>query len=296
MSATSDYIRQSFGDGDTLRDKGLSTPPDVERFDNIVYGPDPEWNVLDMYRPKASKGKVLPVIVSVHGGGWVYGDKDRYQFYCMELSRRGFAVVNFTYRLAPETVFPAALCDTNMAFEWTLSHAEEYGFDIANVFATGDSAGGNYLALYAAIATNPAYAANFSFKVPENLHLKAINLNCGVYQLTDPAYVDHFSKDLMWDVFGHEPTAEDFAVISPYLHVTEDYPPVFLNTAVGDFLKNQAPYMARSLAEHGVPFTYKCYGDREHDLHHVFMLTIRKPESGPAIDEICGYFRGFIKA
>ena len=36
MSATSDYIRQNFGDGDTLRDKGLSTPPDVERFDNIV--------------------------------------------------------------------------------------------------------------------------------------------------------------------------------------------------------------------------------------------------------------------
>ena len=35
MSATSDYIRQDFGDGDTLRDKGLSTPPDVERFDNI---------------------------------------------------------------------------------------------------------------------------------------------------------------------------------------------------------------------------------------------------------------------
>ena len=69
MSATSDYIRQAFGDGDTLRDKGLSTPPDVERFDNIVYGPDKEWNVLDVYRPRASKGKVLSVIVSVHGGG-----------------------------------------------------------------------------------------------------------------------------------------------------------------------------------------------------------------------------------
>ena len=83
MSATSDYIRQDFGDGDTLRDRGLSTPPDVERFDNIVYGPDEVWNVLDVYRPKASKDEVLPVIVSVHGGGWVYGDKDRYQFYCM---------------------------------------------------------------------------------------------------------------------------------------------------------------------------------------------------------------------
>jgi hypothetical protein len=57
MSATSDYIRQNFGDGDTLRDKGLSTPPDVERFDNIVYGPDPEWNVLDVYRRKRARMK-----------------------------------------------------------------------------------------------------------------------------------------------------------------------------------------------------------------------------------------------
>ena len=60
--------------------------------------------------------------------------------------------------------------------------------------------GGNYLALHAAITTNPAYAENFSFKVPDNLHLKAINLNCGVYQLTDAAYVDGFSSKLMWDV------------------------------------------------------------------------------------------------
>ena len=38
-----------------------------------------------------------PVIVSFHGGGWVYGDKNVYQFYCMELAKRGFAVVNYSY-------------------------------------------------------------------------------------------------------------------------------------------------------------------------------------------------------
>ena len=63
-----------------------------------------KWQKLDVYRQKDATGK-LPVIVSVHGGGWVYGDKERYQFYCMDLAERGFAVVNFSYRLAPEYKF-----------------------------------------------------------------------------------------------------------------------------------------------------------------------------------------------
>ena len=112
MSAVSDKIRKMFGEGDAERDAGLSTPSDVVRYDDIVYGKDPKWQCLDVYRPKFRKGK-LPVIISVHGGGWVYGDKEVYQWYCMNLAQRGFAVVNFTYRLAPEYKFPASLEDTN---------------------------------------------------------------------------------------------------------------------------------------------------------------------------------------
>lgn len=294
MSVTSDLVRKTFGDGDTERDKNLSTPDDVIRFDNISYGPDPKWHLLDVYRPRKFEGQTLPVIVSVHGGGWVYGDKDRYQFYCMELCRRGFAVVNFSYRLAPEAVFPAALEDTNAAFAWMMENADKYGIDTDNVFATGDSAGGNYLAIYAAIVTNRAYARRFPFKVPSGLSFRAINLNCGVYQLTDPKFLDALSKNLMTDVFGHKPSSKELEIISPALFVTEGYPPVFLNTAIKDFLFKQAPFMARALAERGVPFTYKCFGDREHELHHVFMLTITKPESGPAIDEQCEFYKRYI--
>ena len=294
MSYTSDLIRTQFGLGDTARDIGLTTPAKVIRRDNISYGPDRKWNTLDIYRPAGTERKILPVIVSVHGGGWVYGDKNRYQFYCMELCRRGFAVVNFSYRLAPEHVFPAALEDTNAAFAWMLNHAGEYGFDTKNIFATGDSAGAHYLGLYAAIATNREFADNFSFKVPSNLHLRAITLNSGVYRLTDMESVDSLTKMLIVDVFGYKPAKEDLAFISPSLHVAEGYPPVFLTTSNGDFLRDQAPFMAKSLAENGIPFTYRCYGDKKHDLHHVFMLSIKKPEAGPAIDEQCEFFRRYV--
>lgn len=103
-------------------------------------------NSLDVYRPKATNiEEKLPVIVSVHGGGWVYGDKEGYQYYCMSLAQRGFAVVNFSYRLAPESKFPASIIDTNLVFGWILDHAEEYGFDTENIFAVGDSAGAHML-------------------------------------------------------------------------------------------------------------------------------------------------------
>ena len=89
MSDWTDRVRKSFSEADDIRDAGLSTPPDVFRQDDILYGKDPVWQRLDVYRPRNSEGP-LPVIVSVHGGGWAYGDKERYQWYCMDLARRGF--------------------------------------------------------------------------------------------------------------------------------------------------------------------------------------------------------------
>ena len=134
--------------------------------------------VLDVYRPKDTEGN-LPVIVSVHGGGWVYGDKELYQYYCMSIAQRGFAVVNFTYRLAPEYQFPAPMEDTNSVFAWILDNKDKYGMDVANLFAVGDSAGGQILSLYADICTNAEYAKEYDFQVPEGLKIKAVALNCG---------------------------------------------------------------------------------------------------------------------
>lgn len=68
MSLVSMYIRYDFAKGDRKRDAGLKTPEDVIRYDDIEYGKDRKWQILDVYRPKGMEGK-LPVIISVHGGG-----------------------------------------------------------------------------------------------------------------------------------------------------------------------------------------------------------------------------------
>ena len=110
-------IRHDWGAADAKRDSEKKTPEDILRFDNILYGEDEKWQILDVYKPKSAEGK-LPVIVNVHGGGWVYGTKEVYQFYCMSLAQMGFAVVNYNYRLAPENKFPSSVEDTNSVFNW----------------------------------------------------------------------------------------------------------------------------------------------------------------------------------
>ena len=154
MVRISDIIRAEFAEGDNKRDAGLKTPENIVRYDDIIYGTESKWQKLDVYRQKDATGK-LPVIVSVHGGGWVYGDKERYQFYCMDLAERGFAVVNFSYRLAPEYKFPASLEDTNSVFTWVLENAETYRLDTEKLFAVGDSAGAHILSLYLDILIMP---------------------------------------------------------------------------------------------------------------------------------------------
>ena len=289
MSFTSSMLRWAFKHGDDKRDAGLSTPEGIERFDDLRYGADEKWNVLDVYRPKGAEGK-LPVIVSVHGGGWVYGDKERYQYYCMSLAEQGFAVVNFTYRLAPKFKYPAPLEDTNAVFHWLMRNGEKYGLDTGRVFALGDSAGAQILALYSCLCTNPDYARSFSFSAPEGFAPRAIALNCGVYEIKFGEKKDLTAR-LMADYLPGKGTAQERDENSVLLHATKDFPPSFVMTCEGDFLVDQATVLVDRLKQLGVPAEYHYYGDKEHVLGHVFHCNVRSADAQRCNREECEFFQ-----
>lgn len=292
MSTASDTMRREWAINDAKRDAGLQTPEDIERFDTIAYGPDPKWNVLDVYRPRGIEGK-LPVIVSVHGGGWVYGDKELYQFYCMSLAQRKFAVINFTYRLAPEVKYPAPLEDTNRVIEWMYANQEAYGLNMEQVFMVGDSAGGHLAGLYAAICTNPEYAKNYEFQVPNGFVPKALGLNCGAYvPLGDRVILGQSQDDeLMGDFLPEKGSEREKYLINVPNHVTGQYPPVYLMTCVGDFCKPQAPFLEEALKANHVLYQSVIYGDEENPLYHVFHVTVQEPMGQKCNDEECAFFR-----
>ena len=291
--------RRDFGGMDKKRDAGQTIPADVKRFDNILYGPDKKfqkWQYLDVYRPAAkTQQEKLPVIISVHGGAWVYGDKDVYQWYCMRLAQRGFAVVNFSYRLAPETAFPSSVEDTERVFQWVCTNAEQYGFDLNNVFAVGDSAGAHLLALYTSAITNAEYAKNFPFIQNKPLVLRGVALNCGKYNLDPSLEKNPLMKMLVEALLQSKVTAQGLDLLNASAHVTKDFPPAFVMTCVGDFQFKQAPFMTKALEEAGVQYEYHCYGSEEQVLWHVFHLEPNLEVAKTCNDDECEFFRKLMK-
>lgn len=213
----------------------------------------------------------------------------------MSLAQRGFAVVNFSYRLAPEVKFPASLEDTNRVFSWVLTHGEEYGLDTEHIFGAGDSAGGNLLALYSCICTNPEYAAEYDFKPPAGFAPTAVGLNCATYRIAlGEGGSDELTQALMADYLPGQGTVKELELVNVPNHVTENFPPAFMMTCPGDFLKTQSTTLAKKLLEKDVPFVYRLYGSAKNPLAHVFHCDIRSADAKLCGDEECAFFRKFI--
>ena len=274
-------VRQLFQKNDEIRDEGLTEPEDVVKVKDLAYGTHPE-QVLDIYYPAGMK-EALPTIVSVHGGAFVYGDKERYRFYCMSLAQRGFTVVNFSYRLAPEHRFPAQLMDLNAVMAFVISHAGRYMADPENVFLVGDSAGAQMASQYSAAVTNAAYAALLCLDIPPFV-LRACAFHCGFYK-PDPR-----QDKMMMKCYLENPAqiaGEQMDVMS---HVTEDYPPSFIMTCSGDFLRDRAAPFAELLSAKGVENELHVYSPDDRELGHVFHCNMREPYAKICNDEECAFF------
>lgn len=271
---------------DAKRDAGLKTPDGIQRFDNIRYSNDHPRNMLDVYRPKDKTGK-LPVIVSVHGGGWVYGDKELMQFYCMSLSEHGFAVVNFSYRMSPEFKHPAPIEDTDKVFCWIRENGDKYGLDIDNVFALGDSVGANILGLYCCLLTDKDYAARLKVS-PKGFLPKAVALNSGLYRLIrgEELLLDSLAEAYL----PNGGTDEEYAELDLGAHLMPDFPPSFVMTANQDFLLPQAEPFYEKLKALGIDAEYHCYGDDDTVLTHVFHVNIKLKEARGCNSDECAFF------
>ena len=275
---------------DYKRDKTIPLPQGITQCRNISYGSHGKWNLLDVYYPDGTT-EPLPTIVSIHGGGYVYGTKELYRRYGMDMARRGFAFVNFNYRLAPKWHFPAPLWDVNSVMEWVCKNAARYHLDPSRVILVGDSAGAQLASQYAAIATNPNYAATFRMKVPE-VTIRALGLNCGMY---DPkAFIGSNPTGVARDYLGRHCDPAD-----PRLRILEaigpNYPAAHITTAHHDFLKAQALPMFDYLTAKGIPCRLDCYGsETDKKIGHVFHITITHPEAIRCNDDAAAFFREFL--
>ncbi|MBQ2601868.1 MAG: alpha/beta hydrolase [Oscillospiraceae bacterium] len=276
-------FRKGCARSDKKRDAGLTIPEDVTYISGLKYAGGPE-NDLHVAYPKGA-GSPLPTILSFHGGGYVYGSADVYKYYCASLARRGFTVINFNYRLAPDCIFPAPLEDTNAVMEWAIRNKDEFFIDTDNIFIVGDSAGAQLASQYAAICTSPEYADIMGIHPPQGFKLRALGLNCGMYDTSmalgekNPAISAYFTKKP--EKFGR--------MLRVFDYICADYPPAFLISSPGDFLLSHCEPMARLINERGGTAEYRIYGDEK--TGHVFHVDMRSPCSKTANDDETEFFK-----
>ena len=128
---------------------------ETEGLKNVAYGTTSDAQICDIYLPEGVEK--APVIVLVHGGGFMFGDQGMKVILPVidKALENGYAVVSVDYRKATEAVFPAALGDVKAAIRFVKAHAMEYGFDPDKIAIWGESAGA-YLSLMTALTPDVA--------------------------------------------------------------------------------------------------------------------------------------------
>jgi acetyl esterase/lipase len=232
-----DRISSQFSDNYDLRVpwRQLVTPlarrhPEVERIRNIQYRGAGRRGRLDVYRRKDHPSG-CPVLLQIHGGGWVIGNKDQQGLPLMNhLASRGWVCVSTNYRLSPRATFPEHLLDLKETIRWIREHGPEYGADPDFLIVTGGSAGGHLTALVGLTANDPEYQPGFE---DVDTSVDAAIPYYGVYDFTDESGLKMARDRLKFleKVVVKLPYAdhrEEFRKASPIFRVREDAPPFFV--------------------------------------------------------------------
>jgi acetyl esterase/lipase len=142
----------------------------VERIVDIEYAPDfKRRHHLDVWRARPGRGAApirggsgAPVLLQIHGGAWIIGNKNQQgRPLMLAAARHGWVCVASNYRLSPKATFPDHLVDVKLAIAWIKEHIHEYGGDPDRIVVTGGSAGA-HLAAFSALSINePAYQPGF---------------------------------------------------------------------------------------------------------------------------------------
>jgi acetyl esterase len=233
---------------------------------------------MRIYRPS---GEALGTLMFIHGGGFVVGDLDSYDYQCRVLcSRAGVTVVSIDYRLAPEHPFPAGVEDTEAALDWVLAH-EDGPYVIG-----GDSAGGNL----AAVTARPDLAAQLLLYPVTDMVTEwpSTEENAEGYFLT--------RDDMEWfngHYMGGDESLRSDPRASPALaQDLSELPTTLIYTAQFDPLRDDGNAYAEALSAAGVKVVHRCF---EGLIHGFFALGPVSQAAAAAVERVCDDVRDVLR-
>ncbi len=261
----------------------------VEVIRNLQYGDGERRTRLDVYRP-AGRRERCPVLLQVHGGGWVIGQKHQQgQPLMHRMASRGWVCVAPNYRLSPRVTFPDHLIDVKRALAWIRQHAHEHGADPNFVIVTGGSAGGHLTSLMGLTMNDPEYQPGFE-------HVDTSVAACvpfyGVYDFLDRrglrgrASMTPFLERV---VMKCSPTEypERWDKASPIMRVHADAPPFFVIHGSHDslaFIEDAREFVEklRAVSRNRVAFAELPGAQHAFEVFHSW-------RSAHAIDAVCWF-------
>jgi acetyl esterase len=252
---------------------------------DISGGPVP----MRLYDPREERGPG-PLLVYIHGGGWVIGDLETHEPLCIDLAiALDVPVVSVDYRLAPEFPFPAAFDDGQAATRWIAAAPDELGRKATGLFLAGDSAGGNLAAaVTVALRDEPA-------DVP-------VVGQWLIYPAADPTVkypsYDQFCNGHLLEKASMDWFEECYAGpkgdwrYSPLLKGATGLPPTFVMTASLDPIRDQGRAYAAACAQGGVETVY---WEAEGTVHGFLNCRKALPSANDDLERCLGYLKPWVE-
>jgi len=262
----------------------------------LPIGPSGETNIRVM-RPAGASG-VLPVIIYMHGGGWVLGDRETHDRLLRELTvGTNAAVVFVDYERSPESRYPVAVEQGYAVAKHISDNAERLMVDPARIAIAGDSVGGNMAAVIALLAKErkgPAFKAQLLFYPVTDASMSTPSYT----EFADGPWLTRAAMAWYWAQYEPDMSKRADIHLSLVNATREDLtglPPTLLIVDENDVLRDEGEAYGRKLAEAGVRVTSVRYNGTIHDFVLLNALAMTPAVRG-AIGQASGYLRSAFSA
>lgn len=256
--------------------------------DRSIPGPHGDGLPVRVYRPIEESTQPPPVIVYLHGGGWVFGGLDDVDGVCRGLSNEvGSVVVSVDYRLAPEHPFPLPVEDAYAAVSWVADNSEELRVDAGRLIIAGDSAGGNLAAAAALMARDRGFPS-IAFQLLIYPVLEADFSRDSYIQNAEGYLLTTRHMQWFWDHYADADARQDPYAAPLRAADLSGLPPTHIVIAEYDVLRDEGLAYAKRLREAGVPVAVRNYPGA---FHGFFGFGALVPVARVAFDDVVAELR-----
>ncbi|WP_369045673.1 alpha/beta hydrolase [Sinomonas sp. P10A9] len=273
---------------ETFRRSGLRTaaslmrhaPVGVEALRDLRYGPEPDM-LLDVFRPADGDGP-HPLLLWVHGGGFVGGSKDELAGYFQMIASHGYTVAAPRYALAPKYRYPVPVRQVMRALDFLQAERTSFHLDPDRIILAGNSAGAHIAAQIGTLATTPGYAGLVG--IPPTIaaeQVRGLVLACGTFDLSLTLGVSGLAESILvraagWSYSGRRNFNRDitFAAWSIPDFLTPAFPPTLLTVGNADPLRAHTERLHEAMRAAGLEPETVFWPDHVPALDHEYQFNL----------------------